>query len=136
MNASIQATTIELALPIPRLFESGDVRVIGTRFNGRIGYLGEDNGNGEEARPYTVMLYGNDEIDVNFSASELIPWVPVVGDRVIELHSDGNSEVGVGTVLANDGTTSHVRWETFNGAPYWPNVRLEPAPWDEPKAAH
>jgi hypothetical protein len=33
----------------------------------------------------------------------------------------------VGTILANDGTTSHVHWDTLKDAPYWPNIRLEPA---------
>jgi hypothetical protein len=181
MNVSIQASTIESALPIPRdfqvgdvvrirvtkdvgrvigescfdytvcvfgetnrdeeftsdllemwtpasrrQFKSGDVRVVGTRFNGRVGFLFEDNGNEEEDRPYYVALYG-DETDERFSASELIPWMPMVGDRVTELHSGGTNEADVGIILANDGTTSHVRWETLKDAPYWPNIRLEPA---------
>ena len=123
MNVSIQLSTIESALPILRLFKSGDVRIIGTRLNGRVGYLCEDNGNDEEDRPYLVMLY-DEEIDEAFSASELIPWVPTVGDIVTELHSD-QKEVGV--VLANDGTTSHIQWKTRSDAPYWPNIRLEPS---------
>jgi hypothetical protein len=106
-----------------RRFKWGDVRIVGTRFNGRIGWLSEDNGNEEEDRPYLVGLYG-DETDEHFSASELIPWVPMVGDRVIELHAR-QSEVGI--ILANDGTTSHVQWDTRTDAPYWPNIRLEPA---------
>jgi hypothetical protein len=105
-----------------RQFKSGDVRIVGTRFNGRIGYLCEDNGNEEEDKPYLVALYG-DDTDEHFSASELIPWVPQVGDRVTELHSNGND---VGTILTNDGTTSHVQWDNLLDAPYWPNIRLEP----------
>jgi hypothetical protein len=114
MNISIQ--------PIPRQFKSGDVRIVGTRFNGHIGYLSEDTGNDEDDRPYLVMLY-SEETDEHFSASELIPWVPKVGDCVMELAGDGNE---VGIVLANDGTTSHVQWRTLKDAPYWPNIRLEP----------
>jgi hypothetical protein len=115
---------LEMWTPAPRrLFKFGEVRVVGTRFNGRVGYLFEDNGNQEEDKPYLVMLYG-DETDENFSASELIPWVPKVGDRVAELHSGGRE---VGIILANDGTTSHVQWNTLLDAPYWPNIRLEPA---------
>jgi hypothetical protein len=112
-----------------RRFKWGEVRIVGTRFNGRIGYLFEDNGNEEEDMPYGVLLYGNetapddDEPDGYFSASELIPWVPKAGDLVTELHSGDD----VGTVLANDGTTSHVQWRTLKDAPYWPNIRLEPA---------
>jgi hypothetical protein len=107
----------------PRQFKSGEVRIVGTRFNGRVGYLFEDNGNEEEDRPYRVALYG-DETDENFSASELIPWVPKVGDWVAELHSQADE---VGIILANDGATSHVQWRTLKDAPYWPNIRLEPA---------
>jgi hypothetical protein len=115
---------LEMWTPAPRRqFKSGEVRIIGARFNGRIGYLAEDNGNEEEDMPYLVMLYG-DETDEKFSASELIPWVPKVGDWVTELHSDGNE---VGIILANDGTTSHVQWRTLKDAPRWPNIRLEPA---------
>ena len=115
---------LEMWTPAPRRqFKPGDVRVVGTRFNGRVGYLREDNGNEEEDMPYLVALYG-DETDENFSASELIPWVPKVGDWVTELHSDGGE---VGVVLANDGTTSHIQWRTRKDAPYWPNIRLEPA---------
>jgi hypothetical protein len=114
---------LEMWTPAPRrLFKSGDVRIVGTRFNGRLGWIIEDNGNEEEDRPYLVGLYC-EETDENFSASELIPWVPKVGDWVTELHSDGDE---VGIILANDGTTSHVQWETRKDAPYWPNIRLEP----------
>ena len=87
--------------PAPRRqFKSGEVRIVGTRFNGRIGYLCEDNGNGEEERTYLVILYGGEGPDENFSASELIPWVPKVGDWVTEIHSDGDE---VGIIIANDG---------------------------------
>jgi hypothetical protein len=115
---------LEMWTPAPRRqFKSGEVRIVGTRFNGHIGYLCEDNGNQEEDNPYLVMLY-SEETDENFSASELIPWVPKAGDRVAELHSGGDE---AGTILANDGTTSHVQWDTLLDAPYWPNIRLEPA---------
>jgi hypothetical protein len=118
---------LEMWTPSPRRqFKFGDVRIVGKRSNGHIGWLSEDNGNEEEDRPYTVILYEGDGPDENFSASELIPWVPVVGDRVTELHSDGNE---VGIILANDGSTSHVQWRTMKDAPYWPNIRLEPAHW-------
>jgi hypothetical protein len=51
--------------PAPRRqFKSDEVRIVATRFNGRIGYLCEDNGNGEEDRPYTAA-------QIRFSASEL-----------------------------------------------------------------
>jgi hypothetical protein len=116
---------LEMWTPAPRRqFKSGDVRIVGIRFNRRVGFLFEDNGNEEEGMPYRVALYG-DETDENFSASELIPWSPLVGERVMELHSDGDE--GRGTVLANDGTTSNVQWDTLLDAPYWPNIRLEPA---------
>jgi hypothetical protein len=51
MSASIQASSVGsgLPMPIPRLFESDQyVRIVGTRFNGRVGYLCEDNGSEEE----------------------------------------------------------------------------------------
>jgi hypothetical protein len=119
-----ESDSLGMWTPAPRRqFKSGDVRIVGTRFNGRVGWLSEDNGNEEEDRPYLVGLYG-DETDEHFSASELIPWVPQIGDRVVELHTD-QSEVGI--ILANDGTTSHVQWDTRTDAPYWPNIRLEPA---------
>jgi hypothetical protein len=100
---------LEMWTPAPRRqFKYGDVRVVGTRFKGRVAFLFEDNGNEEEDMPYRVALYG-DETEENFSASELIPWSPLVGERVFELHSDGGE---VGIILANDGTTSHVRWDS------------------------
>ena len=114
---------LEMWTPAPRRqFKGGEVRIVGARFNGRVGYLCEDNGNEEEDKPYLIALY-DDETDEYFSASELIPWVPKVGDCVTELHSDGQE---VGVILANDGTTSHVHWRTLKDAPYWPNIRLEP----------
>jgi hypothetical protein len=120
---------IELWTPrAPRLFEHGDVRIVGTQYDGHIGWLIEDNGKEESDRPYLVGLY-SEETDENFSASELIPWVPKVGDWVKELHSD---EDEVGIILANDGTTSHVQWNTLLDAPYWPNIRLEPVPGKMP----
>jgi hypothetical protein len=106
-----------------RLFKSGDVRIVGARLNGRVGFIFEDNGNEEEDAPYLVALY-DDQTDERFSASELVRWVPFVGDSVTELHSTG-AETGI--ILANDGTTSHIQWETRKDAPYWPNIRLEPA---------
>jgi hypothetical protein len=118
---------LEMWTPAPRRqFKFGEVRIVGARSTGSIGYLSEDNGNEEEDRPYTVILYDDEGPDENFSASELIPWVPQAGDRVAELHSGGDG-VGVGTILANDGTTSHVQWDTLKDAPFWPNIRLEPA---------
>jgi hypothetical protein len=125
MNASIQSSTIESALPILRLFEPGQyVRVVGTRFNGRVGYLCEDHGCEEEDMPYFVALIDDDHTDENFSASELSLWVPLVGERVVEL---GHEEDEVGIILANDGITSNVQWRTLKEAPYWPNIRLQPA---------
>jgi hypothetical protein len=114
---------LEMWTPAPRRqFKRGEVRIVGTRFSGRIGHLGGDNGNEEEDRPYLVMLY-DVETDEQFSASELIPWVPMAGDWVTEWQSDGHE---VGIILANDGNTSHVQWEKRKDAPYWPNIRLEP----------
>jgi hypothetical protein len=126
-DEEVASDLLEMWTPAPRrLFKSGEVRIIGTRFNGRIGYLLVDNGNEEEDRPYLVSMYGGDYgvSEEFFSASELSPWVPKVGDWVRELHS-GGCEVGI--ILANDGTTSHVEWKTWKDAPYWPNIRLEPA---------
>jgi hypothetical protein len=70
-----------------------------------------------------VSLYDTDA-DERFSASELVRWVPAVGDLVREM---ANNEGDIGIILANDGTTSHVQWRTWKDAPYWPNIRLEPA---------
>jgi hypothetical protein len=121
---SFDSDDIEMWVAEPaRRFKFGNFRIVGTRFNGRIGLLFEDNGNEPEDMPYRLALCG-DETDEDFSASELIPWVPMVGDRVVELNYD---DYEVGTVLANDGTTSHVQWDTRTDAPYWPNIRLEPA---------
>jgi hypothetical protein len=117
---------LEMWTPAPRRkFKSSEVRIVGTRFNGRIGYVIEDNGNEEEDRPYLVCLYGGDYAgsEERFSASELTPWVPLVGDWVTEWQSDGRE---LGKILANDGITSHVQWETLKDASYWPNIRLEP----------
>src|SRR5258708_3018696 len=50
---------LEMWTPAPRRqFKSDEVRIIGTRFNGRIAYICEDFGNEEEDRPYGAFLYG------------------------------------------------------------------------------
>jgi hypothetical protein len=128
VNASIQASTIESALPIPRKFKPGQfVRITADdETNGEVGIIFEDDGDDEYSDPYWVALYDANDSEKCYSANELIPWVPKVGERVIEANDCGH--IGdVGVVLANDGTTSHIQWKTLKDAPYWPNIRLEPA---------
>jgi hypothetical protein len=123
MNA-VHASSVEFAVSIRRLFRPGDVRIVGTRFDGRVGYLFDDNGNEEEDRPYRVALYG-DETDENFSASELTLWSPKACDRVIEANNE-NCVIGI-VVDVFDGCAALVKWRGFNRLQGWLFKDLEPA---------
>jgi hypothetical protein len=124
MNIKVQPD-MSGAAALPRKFKPGDfVRIVDE--NGEAGIVFEDRGNPENESPYSVALYDDDETEDCFSADKLIPWSPNVGERVIET-SDCGDRNEVGIVLANDGLTSHIKWETTTDAPYWPNKRLEPA---------
>jgi hypothetical protein len=107
-----------------RRFEFGDVRIVGTRYDGRVGYLFDDNRNEEEDRPYRVALYG-DETDESFSASELMLWSPKASERVVEAN---NEDCVIGIVIdVFDECRALVKWQGFNRLQSWLLADLEPA---------
>jgi hypothetical protein len=105
-----------------RRFQFGDVRIVGARFNGRVGYLFNDNGNEEEDRPYRVALYC-DETDENFSASELTTWSPQNGEHVTEIDNN-NSPIGI--IVEAGEEESLVVWTGLHRQVSWFNSHLEP----------
>lgn len=112
---------------VERAFDEGQfVRVISNGgFKGEVGIIFEDDGAPETEGPYWVGVFDEFESEESFSASELIPWVPHVGDRVIERGDDEGDEVG--TVLACDGYTARILWDGYRLAQEFPVSDLEPA---------
>jgi hypothetical protein len=122
MNA-VHASSVEFAVSIRRLFRPDDVRITGTRFDGRIGFLFDDNGNDEEDKPYRVALYG-DETDENFSASELTLWSPKASERVVEANNE-NCVIGI-VIDVFDECRALVKWPGFTRLQSWLYADLEP----------
>src|SRR5260370_8977608 len=72
---------------LPRKFKPGQyVRIIAADpdYGNETGIVFEDDGDDEENMPYMVGLFDELQSENDFSASELIPWTPRVGERVIE----------------------------------------------------
>jgi hypothetical protein len=110
---------------IPRKFKPGDfVRsVADDNTFGTVGMVYEDDGDPEDQDPYWVALYDVEQSEEPFSADELIPWVPKIGERVIEAGVDDEEE---GTVLNEDFGRAIVLWDSFPHAQDWPVTDLEP----------
>jgi hypothetical protein len=108
---NIHQPDVSGAKSLPHTFKTGQfVRVVADdETNGMVGLVFDDDGDDETQDPYWVALYDPDDSEKCYSANELIPWVPKVGERVIETSDCGH--IGdVGVILANDGTTSsHVQ---------------------------
>jgi hypothetical protein len=117
---------VENFTPVTRNFKPGDyVRVVpsDSDFANEIGFVFEDDGDDEENMPYVVGFFDEEESENSFSASELIAWVPLVGDRVVA--SDDEDEVG--TVIAVVDNAARVLWDEYPSPQNWPLDDLEPA---------
>jgi hypothetical protein len=111
---------------VQRKFKEGDfVRSIADdETNGTVGVVFEDDGSEEDSDPYWVGLFDADCSEFPFSAHELIPWVPIVGERVIEADADDDEE---GTIVSVADGRAVVLWDSFPLAQDWPLSDLEPA---------
>lgn len=110
---------------VERKFKVGQfVRIVSDdEYNGNVGLIFEDDNEDEEKQPYNVFVYDEHDNEEWFSASEMIPWVPQVGERVI----DPDDEDEAGRVLSVDGETTRVLWDQYPAAQNWPTAELEPA---------
>lgn len=102
------------------------VRVVADDFNGVVGMVIADDGDDEDDIPYMVALFDDDGSEEPFDAAELVPWIPFVGERVIEA---GVEEDEIGTVLSSIDENNEVRvlWDSFPHDQSWPVSDLEPA---------
>jgi hypothetical protein len=87
--------------------------------NGIVYVFGCDNGK------YQAVCTNRDE-EGEYSASELTPWSPSFGERVIEANDE---DCVTGIVIGVGNGTSLVEWKDFACPQTWPNSKLEPA-WD------
>lgn len=109
-----------------RKFKEGDyVRsVADDDTNGTVGIIFEDDGEPEDEDPYWVGLFNAKGEELPFSANELVPWVPLIGERVIEADVEDDEE---GTVVAIlDSGKVRVLWDSFPLAQDWSLADLEP----------
>lgn len=109
-----------------RKFSPGQyVRVVSTdnEFPNEVGIVFEDDGDDEENMPYSVGIYDAFDSENNFSASELIPWLPEVDERVVTV----DDEDEFGTVVSIDGDFAVVDWDDYPGTQTWRLSELEPA---------
>lgn len=97
-------------------------------FANEVGIIIEDDGDDEENMPYVVGIFDEDESENNFSASELKPWFPLVGERVVESVPEGQfDDEDVGTVVGfNDDKTARVLWDSFPHVQEFAVADLEP----------
>lgn len=91
--------------------------------NGEVGIVYEDDGSDEYSDPYRVALFDELGSDEWYSANEMTPWLPTVGERVIEAGVE--NDVGGTVVSANDGV-ANVLWDTFPHPQPWKFSELEP----------
>jgi hypothetical protein len=125
------ARFFSLVSPPARAFAVGDyVRTLqgfyGDEPGGVIGMVIDDDGDAEDEAPYTVALFieGDDNEEV-YSASEIIPWIPEIGDRVLEIDSD---DYELGTVVGwSKDDTAAVLWDNYALTQDWLFSDLEPA---------
>jgi hypothetical protein len=80
---------------------------------------------GCEGGGYQTVHTDRDE-EGEYSSSELTPWSPSLGERVIEANDE---DCITGIVIGFGDGTSLVEWKGFACPQTWPNSKLEPA-WD------
>lgn len=110
---------------LPRKFRPGQfVRVIADdETYGCVGFIFDDDGEDEMSDPYWVSLFDKDGNEEWFSASEMIPWLPQVGERVV----DPEDEDEFGTVVALDGEAARIKWDAYPRPQLFAVSALEPA---------
>ena len=91
--------------------------------NGEVGIVYEDDGTDEHSDPYHVALYDDDASEEWYSADEMTPWLPKVGERVVEA---GVEDDEGGTVLSIGNGRAKVLWDSYPHAQDWPVAELEP----------
>lgn len=103
-------------------FAPGDfVRIVSDdEFNGCVGMVYE-----VDCDDFWVALFDDEQSDEPFTANELTPWTPVVGDRVVEAGDEDYEEVG--TVIGFRGDIVRVLWDDYPAAQDWRLAELEPA---------
>jgi hypothetical protein len=120
---------------LARKFKPGQyVRIVATdpEYGNEVGIIFGDDGDDEENMPYEVALYDDSQTEDDFSASELIPWLPLVGEHVIEANNESDQDE-IGTVIGwANAVTARVLWESFPHAQDWLVTDLEPADESEP----
>jgi hypothetical protein len=99
---------------VPRKFKPGNfVRsVADDNTFGTVGMVFDDDGDPEDQDPYWVALYDVEQSEEPFSAYELIPWVPKIGERVIEANNEPEED-DEGTVVECDGINVRILWDAF-----------------------
>lgn len=113
--------------PIERKFAVGQfVRITADDdTNGEVGIIYEDDGTDEYSDPYHVALYDDDASEEWYSADEMIPWLPKIGERVIEAGVEDDDEGGTVITVSPDGRVK-VLWDSFPHAQDWLVSDLEP----------
>jgi hypothetical protein len=81
---------------------------------------------GSERDSYQVVSMDRDE-ERDYAASELTPWTPLAGERVIEADTEGGL---AGLVMGGDESVSLVKWDGFVESQTWANGNLEPYCYD------
>jgi hypothetical protein len=81
---------------------------------------------GKDGDEYQVVSMERDE-EYDYSASELTPWTPLVGDRVIEADTEGGL---AGDIVSGGESASLVKWDGFVCTQTWANADLEPYCYD------
>jgi hypothetical protein len=81
---------------------------------------------GCEGGSYQVASMERDE-ERDYAASELTPWTPLVGERVIEADTEGGI---AGLVVGGGESASLVKCDGFVCPQTWANADLEPYCYD------
>lgn len=117
---------------VQREFKAGDfVRIVGEDFRGEVGIVFEDDGEPEDQDPYWVALFSVEGGEEPFSAHELEPWLPLVGERVVEADVEDDEEGtvicvnAVGTDGGVDDVSVRVLWDSYPHAQDWLVADLE-----------
>ena len=81
---------------------------------------------GSERDSYQVASMDRDE-ERDYAVSELTPWTPLVGERVVEADTEGSI---AGVVVNLREGASLVKWDGFVCPQTWANADLEPYCYD------